>query len=473
MTNKSPRHCLAYIFLALLLIIIFTVVIPPFFRYVLGGEKIVNTHEYKWIKSDQPARDDFSIYKKWIVKISYADSFLKVIYINLKNLPFLIKDFFFFKDIGYKKYFDVTDEHFSVSVSVDNIDLKVLKKLIEELNAKHVLVRVPYYKGKVFSHVDKERIEKGIIYLAKNRIDVLVSIIQSREAVNDMVSWRNHVKEVFDAFTPYCKNFIVGHAPNRGKWGIWDFGLNEYKSLFISARDAADEYNGIKLLGPSVIDFEWQYMTAILDVMRPDDIDVVNSLLYVDRRGAPENKQSGFDISDKITLIYAVANKYSKGIPLWITEVNWPLKGQEGYSPAAGGESEEDQASYLVRYNTLVACSGFVERIYWWQLIAKGYGLIDDTNGVLRKRPAFYAFKTLKSQLIGSTYLSKLSDGNYYVFTFKKGEEFIYIMWTTKGEVEMTFPKEGKVFSRDGRNMGYSKKVIIGKDPVYVRIRKY
>lgn len=321
--------------------------------------------------------------------------------------------------------------------------------------------------------MDKEKIEKGIMYLAKNRIDVLVSIIQSREAVNDVESWRNHVKSVFETFTPYCKNFIIGHAPNRGKWGIWDFGLNEYRSLFMSARDAASEYDGIKLLGPSVIDFEWQYMMAILDVMGPDDIDVVNSLLYVDRRGNPENKQSGFDTSDKITLIYAVANGYSQGIPLWITEVNWPLKGQEGYSPAAGGESEEDHANYLVRYNTLAVCSSFVERIYWWQLIAKGYGLIDDTDGVLRKRPAFYAFKTLRSQLIGSTYLSKLSDGNYHVFTFKKGEEFIYIMWATNGEVEMTFPKEGRVFSRDGYSMGYSKKVIIGKNPVYVHIRKY
>jgi hypothetical protein len=470
MANKKLNRCLRYGFFAFVVSLILTIIIPPFFRYVLGGREIVDTLEYKWSKSDQPERDHLPKGKKWIVKISYADSFLKVIFINIKNLPLVIKNYFYFKDIAYKKNVLITDEHFSVAVSLDAIDVYKLKKYTDELGIRHVLIRVPYYKGKVFSHMNKEKIKKGIIYLAQNGIDVVISIPQSREAVNDRDSWKAHIKETFDAFSPYCKYFIIGHTPNRGKWGIWDFGMNEYKSLFGTAREVAREYKGIKLIGPSIIDFEWEYMLAILDSLHSDDIDIVNSLLYVDGKGAPENKQMGFNTSDKVTLIYAVANIYSQGIPLWITEVNWPLKGQEEYSPAGGGVSEENYANFLVRYNTLVTCSGFVERIYWWQLIAKGYGLIDSTSGHLRKRPALYTLKTLRSQLIGSTYLSRISDGNYYVFTFKKGKEFIHLMWTTGKKVKMQFPEEGRVVTRDGLDIGYAKTLIIGEEPIYVHI---
>lgn len=474
MADKRFNRFLRYGVLFFIFCFILVVVTPLFFRHVLGGKEIVDNHQYKWIKSDQPERDHFNKYKKWAVKISHADSFIKVIFLNFKNLPFLIRDYLYFKDIAYKKNILITDEHFSLGVSVDNIDINILKKLIDELNVKYILVRVPYYKGKVFNHVDKDRIEKGIISLASNGNDVLISVLQSREAVNDITSWKNYVKETFDKFAPYCKYFIIGHAPNRGKWGIWDFGMNEYRSIFVAAREVANNYNKeVKLLGPSIIDFEWEYMLAILERMRPDDIDVVNSLLYVDGMGAPENRQMGFDTSDKVTLLYAVANRYSKGIPLWITEVNWPLKGEGEYSPAGGGVSEEDYANYLVRYNTLVACSGLVERIYWWQLIAKGYGLIDNTDGHLRKRPAFYAMKTLRSQLIGSTYLSKLSDGNYYLLTFRKGERFIYLMWATGKAVKMIFPREVKVVSRDGHEMGYTKDIIIEKEPVYAHMPAY
>ena len=37
-----------------------------------------------------------------------------------------------------------------------------------------------------------------------------------------------------------------------------------------------------------------------------------------------------------------------------------------------------------------------VERVYWWQLVSKGYGLIDvEDNGSLRHRPAYHSFKAL------------------------------------------------------------------------------
>ena len=39
--------------------------------------------------------------------------------------------------------------------------------------------------------------------------------------------------------------------------------------------------------------------------------------------------------------------------------------------------------------------SGFVERVYWWQLINPGYGLVDHRGGMLRKMPSYHAFRAL------------------------------------------------------------------------------
>jgi len=36
-----------------------------------------------------------------------------------------------------------------------------------------------------------------------------------------------------------------------------------------------------------------------------------------------------------------------------------------------------------------------IGKLYWHQLVAPGYGLIDNRDGVVRKTPAFYKFKQL------------------------------------------------------------------------------
>jgi len=105
--------------------------------------------------------------------------------------------------------------------------------------------------------------------------------------------------------------------------------------------------------------------------------DVLSSLLYVDRRGAPENRQLGLDTVDKVVLLRAIAEVGRNcSERLWITEVNWPLR--EGpHSPAGKSVSvdEQSQADYLVRYYLLTLGTGLVERVYWWRMAARGYGL--------------------------------------------------------------------------------------------------
>ena len=85
-------------------------------------------------------------------------------------------------------------------------------------------------------------------------------------------------------------------------------------------------------------------------------------------------------------------------------EVNWPLR--EGpHSPAGKSVAvdEEAQADFLVRYYLLAGGTGLVERVYWWQLVARGYGLCDpQPDGSLRERPSFTALATLIRELAGT-----------------------------------------------------------------------
>lgn len=49
----------------------------------------------------------------------------------------------------------------------------------------------------------------------------------------------------------------------------------------------------------------------------------------------------------------------------------------------------------MTDYYRIAWQSGWVEKVYWWELISPGYGLVDHRDGVLRKLPSYYAFKAL------------------------------------------------------------------------------
>ncbi len=237
-------------------------------------------------------------------------------------------------------------------------------------------------------------------------IAVAFALPQSRELVRDPGRWRAAVEELAARFTPYGHRFQVGQAINRSKWGVWR--PREYLRLAAEAAAILRRTPGVEIAGPAVIDFEPHALAAALclDPGAEPRFDLVSALLYVDRRGAPENRQLGFDTLGKLALYRALAATSPRGADrLWVSEVNWPLA--EGpHSPAgrAVAVGEEVQADYLSRYLLLALGSGLAERVDWWQLVARGYGLIDPLpDGTLRRRPAFAALAHLARLLAGAT----------------------------------------------------------------------
>ncbi len=102
---------------------------------------------------------------------------------------------------------------------------------------------------------------------------------------------------------------------------------------------------------------------------------------------------------------------------------------------------EETQADYLARYYLLALASGMVERVYWWQLVAKGYGLVDPTG--LRRRPAFHALATLARTLEGCRFERRLpGPAGAWLLLFSKpdGGELV-AAWSAAGPLTVELPR--------------------------------
>jgi hypothetical protein len=351
-----------------------------------------------------------------------------------------------------------------------------LERLIDEvdsLGVRRVLLRLQPWENELErdSLLARELVARGK--------DVLLAVAQNRDLVRDPARWRASLEVIAARFGGLASHVQIGHAINRSKWGIWN--QREYAGLVAAAAEvfagrAAGGAPAFALVGPGVIDFELYATCIALDwPENPVRFDAVTSLLYVDRRGAPENRQAGLDALAKAVLLRAtIATSRHGDRESWITEVNWPL--HEGPHSPAGRHvavSEEAQASYLVRYHVLLLGSGSVERAYWWQLAARGYGLATDDDGGLRRRPSWHALAFLHRTLAGTSALGPLpSQEPLRVHAFARDDgSFWLVAWSANDRpVEWKLPPGAtRLFDRGGAEIPLpsSKAIAVADAPVY------
>lgn len=338
-------------------------------------------------------------------------------------------------------------------------------ELLKATGVRHTLVRLPSW--------ERERLRSYwdfVESLCREGFDVLLALLQNREDVLRPSAWSSFLEEVFSGFSCLASHFEVGHAWNRTKWGVWDH--TEYLALASAAVPLAEKF-GVTLVGPAVIDFEFH---LYLPTLKRIPFDKVSSLLYVDRQGAPEKGQFGWTTANKAALLRAIIDQSpARGKACWVTEVNWPLEGMGECSPASGKPcvSEEDQANFLVRYFVTCLASGFIERIYWWQLAAPGYGLIDTRGAAWRRRPAYFALQTMARHLEGSTFMGKIENAKEEIFLFSRGDASFAVCWTRQGAIDCVFPHPvSAVLGRDGEDIRLiSQKIRIEEKPTYVFFR--
>jgi len=278
-----------------------------------------------------------------------------------------------------------------LAVALHSCDGLRLSREIDELGVRHILLRVPLW--------ETERLEEHVAFVESlPECTFAICIMQDGEHVADADLWRRNLRRVVRAFWPRVTDFQIGQGINRSKWGF--LSVAQFLEFASEAEELRDEFPGIRFVGPSVLDFETTPFLRSIAHGYPISWDVVSCGLYVDRRGSPRNRQMlFFDFTQKIYRFAScilLANKGSRR--MWITEVNWPLSGEGSFAPTGEAEcvSEEEAAIYLREYYEDAWKSQLLERVYWWQLVAKGYGLMDtEDDGSLRKRPAYHAFKRL------------------------------------------------------------------------------
>ena len=354
-------------------------------------KNLENNTPFVWDKySDQPHVIKDKSYKKSMRK-RYKNDFLKMLSTNLIMFPLSISLMKLFTKKEPKNF--SKKEFYGIGVNLDKGDEQ--QALVEELGVKSLIIRIPLS--------DIQNLDKYYEFVKSFGADkkILLNIMQDRLHIDDKELLKLHIMEIFNTFKTITNEYQIGTTINRAKWGF--FAVKEYLEFYKTVQDIRDDkYDTLKLIGPSVIDFEYHYTIRALFNNFAVKFDKLSSLLYVDRRGAPQNTQMGiFDTKNKIDMLYSLVKMSPKMMTdnIYITEVNWPLSGTAPYAPTSEHEcvSEELYVKYMIDYFQIAKETHKIQKVFWHQLIAPGYGLVDNRDGKIRKTKAFYEFKKLLS----------------------------------------------------------------------------
>lgn len=416
-----------------------------------------NKTAFIWDKySDQPYIIKDKVYKNSMRNISKKDLF-SLLLSNLIHFPLSLAFSFVFK--SKQKEFP---NFFGMCVNIDKGDEQV--ELLEELGCDDIQIRVPLAKI--------QKIQEYVAFAKKfKNKNILINILQDREHIENRAKLRESITLLFSSFKGISNTFQIANAINRTKWGF--FSVAEYLDFYSLVYEVRNEkFKEFILVGPSVIDFEYHYTIRALFNKYPIKYDKLSSLLYVDRRGAPENTQMGiFDTSKKIDFLYSLSKlSIRSSSDILITEVNWPLSNTAPFAPTSEKEciDEDTYTNYMLRYYFLALGSKKVQTVYWHQLIAPGYGLVDQREG-LRKRSSFKAYKFMISLLEDASIENFTNSKDLYVLTCKGKKGKFDIIWCSSDR-KIDLEEQTLVFNRFGEEL--KNDIKISNEPIYAFHKK-
>ena len=413
---------------------------------------------FKWDNySDQPALLTDREFKKSMRK-RQSGSLVKMVLTALIVLPLslILMPFAKRKEIH-------SEEFFSMGIDFEREPQATLQ-LIEELGVRRVLLRF-----KLWEMQNLDSLKEYLLLLEDKK--VTLKILQDRENIEDLALLKSNLHTIFTQLNGLVDMYEIGSTINRAKWGF--FSVDEYSRFYeVAFLLKKTEFPEIELIGSGVIDFEYHFTAHTLFNFFHYRYDGITSLLYVDRRGAPENMQLGFTLSDKIawlnTLIWLSPKVKQK---LHITEVNWPLTGTAPYAPTSEKEcvSEESYANFMLRYHLLAFASQQVDTLSWHQLIATGYGLIDNREGIV-KREAFETYKYMYKHLHSAQFLRLDIKREYYILQCLIEEQLLQIHWSLKATT-LKNEEYFDAYSKNGEKLK-EETLTIGESPLYLFITK-
>lgn len=346
-------------------------------------------------------------------------------------------------------------------------------QLLEQLGNPPVLIRFGHHE----TPEDWQRGIELVNQLHAKGVEVMLAILQDRRALLEPQMWQDFLEKIIGALADKVSFIEITHASNRLKWGIWS--SSEYAQLLAPALALQKRYPQIKISGPACIDFEYLPVIAALGAIpKGQKLAALSHLLYVDRRGAPENKQGDFSTLEKCAMLKALA-QWSEHCEdkVIISEVNWPVQYTGIWSPIGcpyetpkwrreqPGETEEEYANYMLRYLVITLCSGHVEQVFWWRLSAHGYGLVDDRDN-FRIRPAFTALAFFLKTLGKAEFVRKWdTPEDIFIFEFKTESRSIWMIWALPESSYQPDIQYSQALNREGNAITDFK---VSGSPVYL-----
>jgi hypothetical protein len=404
--------------------------------------------------SDQPAIIKDKALKRRMRR-SALPSLIKTFLIALFTLPLAVLS------IPYLPHRRIDgDRFFGLGVNLDK-EPNTTPYLIEELGVQKLLIRIPLW--------EMERLWEYVAFIRSfTNKEITIALLQDREHIMSPDMSRDHFIQIFEALQGVCDTYVIGSTINRAKWGF--FSVNEYLDFYAVAYELKQtRFPHLTLIGSNVIDFEYHFSAHTLFNFKKIRYDAIGTLLYVDRRGAPENTQMGFNLIEKIRLLASLARMSPKSNgEIIITEANWPIQNTAPYAPTSEFEcvSEEDYALYMVRYHLLAFASQSVSSLFWHQLIAPGYGLIDNREGVLRKRSAFFAYKTMVEQMREATMVGYGIKRGRHTMLCETPHGLLHIEWCESDTLEVPLTEAVDITDREGA-VHRSDTLVLSPSPIY------
>lgn len=429
--------------------------VPYATRHLIDTKPIVDKLQTTMLPSDQPDIVRLQSFDKKVIRALNLDLYIGVLYESLIALPSVLYNY---ANIT-PKHQSITPQSLGIFVDGAKTPQKQILKEIQELNVSSVGIRIYVTREYIESKAYQQNLALARALKAQNR-NILLVLAQLRESFDEDLE--DNLNRIVDDFAPSVEFYQIAEAINRIKWGI--LSKEDFTRFNHLASEAIARDKGAKSLGVSVIDFEWFY-TIYFNALANERFDIANTLLYVDRVREPENEQLSFDTTEKIRLFKSITPNKA----LWITEVNWPLKDTGEFKPTSNKEAvlAQEYENYMVRYIVQSFATGFIERIYWWQLYAKGYGLIDHIS--MQKRSAFEAFKFLNATLSHATLKRNKSDNIFYEYVFAKAGKEFKIAWAKDGFKKHITHATFNCFDMHGKKL---EKILVTSAPIICKERE-
>lgn len=282
--------------------------------------------------------------------------------------------------------------------------------------------------------------DTAISYYEKNNIQMFPILCYHSNWAKDGAA--PATKEEQNLFANYVAKCISRYKNRITYWELWNEpnilpfwkpnpNVADYTALLKKSYIAAKKANPkCKIVGTCMAGYDQEFLERLYQLGGKDYFDVLSYHYY--RTMPPE-----YEVPKELDDLHNLMARYGDGNKrIWVTEMgvsNHPKFGVD----------DDLHAAYLVRNHLLCFASGYVDRVFQFDMInwtddtsAPWDGMLGlmKTNG--ERKPSFTAYQNMVKILDGARFIGKvpINNHNIYAYLFQRNNQNILVFWTIKGK---------------------------------------